>query len=285
MKLIRFGQPGSEKPGVMGDDGKYWDVSDTFSDYNEAFFRDGGLAKLQSWIAENRNDLKYVDPSTRLGAPLSRPSKIICIGLNFSKHAREAGIEPPAEPVIFFKASSALCGPNDNLVIPRNSEKTDYEVELALVIGKEAKYVNEKEAEEYIAGYALHNDYSERAFQLEMGGQWVKGKSADTFAPLGPCLVTPDEIGDVNDLHMWLKVNGEIRQQESTADMIFKIPELVAYLSQFMTLLPGDIISTGTPSGVGLGFDPPKYLKPGDVIELGIEGLGESKQIAVADSD
>lgn len=284
MKLIRFGEKGSEKPGLSIDDRKYIDVSEKIDDYNEDFFRNGGLDKLKTWYLENQNNLNSVDSSTRLGSPVCRPSKIICIGLNFAKHAKESGIEPPKEPVIFFKASSAFCGPNDNLVIPRNSNKTDYEVELALVIGKEAKYVDENYALDHVAGYLLHNDYSEREFQLEMGGQWVKGKSADTFAPVGPFLVTPDEINDVNNLQMWLKVNGEIRQQESTNDLIFKIPKLISYLSQFMTLLPGDIISTGTPSGVGLGMKPPQYLKPGDVVELGIEGLGSSKQNVVAET-
>jgi len=284
MKLIRFGEKGSEKPGLYLDEDKYVDASEKFYDYNENFFRNDGLAKLKFWFSENQTNLKYVDSSTRLGPPVCRSSKIICIGLNFAKHAKEAGAEPPKEPVIFFKATSAFSGPNDNLVIPRNSIKTDYEVELALVIGKEAKYVEENNALEHVAGYVLHNDYSEREFQLEKGGQWVKGKSADTFAPLGPYLVTPDEIKDVNNLNMWLKVNGEIRQEESTSDLIFKIPKLISYVSQFMTLLPGDIISTGTPSGVGLGMKPPQYLKPGDLVELSVEGLGSSKQNVVAES-
>jgi 2-keto-4-pentenoate hydratase/2-oxohepta-3-ene-1,7-dioic acid hydratase in catechol pathway len=284
MKLIRFGEKGSEKPGLYLDENKYIDVSEKFDDYNEEFFRNDGILKLKTWLSENQNKLKSVDPSVRLGPPVNRPSKIICIGLNFAKHAKESGADPPKEPVIFFKATSAVCGPNDNLVIPRNSVKTDYEVELALVIGKEAKYVEEKNALDHLAGYILHNDYSEREFQLEKGGQWVKGKSADTFAPLGPYLVTPDEIENVNNLKMWLKVNGEARQDESTSDLIFKIPNLISYISQFMRLLPGDIISTGTPSGVGLGMKPPQYLKPGDEVELGIEGLGSSKQIVVAES-
>ena len=284
MKLIRFGEKGNEKPALYLDDNTLVDVSAEIEDYNEEFFRNDGIEKLKSWYSANQNDLKTVDASVRLGSPISRPSKIICIGLNFAKHARESGAEPPKEPVIFFKATSALCGPNDDLVIPRNSVKTDYEVELALVIGKEAKYVEEKSALDHVAGYVLHNDYSEREFQIERGGQWVKGKSADTFAPLGPYLVTPDEIDNVDDLQMWLKVNGETRQQESTSDLIFKVPHLISYLSQFMTLLPGDVISTGTPAGVGLGFKPPKYLKPGDVVELGVEGLGSSKQNVVAET-
>lgn len=284
MKLIRFGEKGLEKPGIYLSEDRYVDVSEKFDDFDEKFFRNNGLAELKTWFPENKKNLPQVDSSIRLGAPVARPSKIICIGLNFAKHARESGAEPPKEPVIFFKASSAFCGPNDNLVIPRNSLKTDYEVELALVIGKEAKYVDENSALDHVAGYVLHNDYSEREFQLEMGGQWVKGKSADTFAPIGPYLVTPDEIDDVNNLQMWLKVNGEIRQQESTNDLIFKLPKLISYLSQFMTLLPGDIISTGTPSGVGLGMKPPQYLKPGDLVELGVEGLGSSKQNIVAET-
>ena len=281
MKLIRFGQPGAEKPGVSVNN-IYLDVSGFGSDFDENFFGSDGLTRLKNWLQEKQEQLPEVDSGIRLGPPVSRPSKIICIGLNFAKHARESGAEPPKEPVIFFKATTALCGPNDDLVIPRNSQKTDWEVELAFVIGKKARYVEEKNAMDHIAGYVLHNDYSERAFQLEMGGQWVKGKSADTFAPVGPYLVTPDEIPDVNDLKMWLKVNGEMRQQESTSDLIFKLPELVSYLSQFMTLLPGDIISTGTPSGVALGMKEPKYLRPGDIVELGIEGLGSSKQHVVA---
>jgi 2-keto-4-pentenoate hydratase/2-oxohepta-3-ene-1,7-dioic acid hydratase in catechol pathway len=283
MKLIRFGEKGSETPGLYLSDDKYIDVSAEVDDYNEEFFRNDGLGKLKNWFSANQDNLKSVDSSVRLGPPIARPSKIICIGLNFAKHAKESGAEPPKEPVIFFKATSALCGPNDNLVIPRNSVKTDYEVELAFVIGKEAKYVDESNALDHIAGYVLHNDYSEREFQIERGGQWVKGKSADTFAPLGPYLATPDEIRDVNNLKMWLRVNGETRQQESTSDLIFKIPTLISYLSQFMTLLPGDVVSTGTPSGVGLGMNPPKYLKAGDVVELGVEGLGSSKQNVVAE--
>jgi len=281
MKLIRFGKSGAEKPGILLND-KFLDVSGFCDDFDEHFFRNNGLKDLEKWLAENQEKLPVADPGIRLGPPVSRPGKIICIGLNFARHAREAGAEQPREPVIFFKATTALCGPNDDLVIPRNSQKTDYEVELAFVIGKEARYVNEKDAMDHVAGYVLHNDYSERAFQLEMGGQWVKGKSADTFAPVGPYLVTPDEIENVHDLQMWLKVNGELRQQETTGDMIFKIPTLVSYISQFMTLLPGDIISTGTPSGVALGMQEPEYLKPGDVVELGIEGLGTSRQHVVA---
>ena len=282
MKLIRFGEPGKEKPGLFIDDDNFVDVSDVCEDYNEEFFANDGLNKLQSWFDINKNSLLFIKQPARLGAPVCRPSKIVCIGLNFGKHAKEAGMEKPTEPVIFFKATSALCGPNDNLIIPRDSNKTDWEVELALVISKEAKYVSVENALDYVGGYLLHNDYSDREFQLERGGQWVKGKSADTFAPLGPYLVTPDELEDVNNLDMWLKVNGEFKQQGNTSDFIFDAPSVVSYVSKFMTLLPGDIISTGTPSGVALGMDKPEYLKSGDVVELGIKGLGVSKQKVVS---
>jgi len=281
LKLIRFGEPGNEQPGLLSK-GKYLDLSSFCEDYNEEFFRSNGLARLKKWLGENGNSISPVNARLRLGAPIARPSKIICIGLNFSEHAREAGAKIPDEPVVFFKATTAVCGPNDDLVIPKNGTKTDWEVELAFVIGKEAKHVDENKALDYVAGYLLHNDYSERAFQLERGGQWVKGKSADTFAPLGPYLATPDELEDIHNLNMWLKVNGEYKQRGNTNDFIFNIPKLVSYLSDFMTLLPGDIISTGTPSGVGLGMDPPEYLSPGDVVELGIDGLGVSKQQVVA---
>jgi 2-keto-4-pentenoate hydratase/2-oxohepta-3-ene-1,7-dioic acid hydratase in catechol pathway len=233
---------------------------------------------LKAWLSKNSNLPKV--SASRIGTPFTRPSKIICIGLNYSDHAKETGATLPTEPIIFFKATSALTGPNDQLTIPRNSVKTDWEVELAVVIGKKASYVNEKNALGYVAGYCLHNDYSERAFQLERGGQWVKGKSCDTFAPMGPYLVTSDEIADIDNLGMWLTVNGKKYQDGNTANMVFKVPFLVSYLSQFMTLLPGDVISTGTPAGVGLGFNPPIYIKKGDVIELGIEGLGTQRQEA-----
>jgi len=216
-----------------------------------------------------------------MGPPIDRPSKIVCIGLNFRDHAAESKMELPKEPVIFFKSTTSLVGPNDPLVIPRGASKVDWEVELAVVIGEKALYVPREDALNCVAGYVLHNDYSERSFQLERGGQWVKGKSADTFAPLGPFLATPDEISDASRLAMWLKVNGETRQNSSTANMIFDVPTLVSYVSQFMTLLPGDVISTGTPAGVGLGMNPPRYLKAGDVVELGVEGLGESRQQVV----
>lgn len=281
MKLIRFGQPGKEKPGVVVGE-KRLDVSSVVTDYNEAFFENGGLENLGKILAAG-NSFPEVDDNVRLGAPVARPSKIVCIGLNYIDHCRETDAPIPAQPVIFFKSTTAFCGPDDNVVIPKNSTKTDWEVELAFVIGKKASYVEEADAMNYVAGYCLHNDYSERAFQLEHGGQWAKGKGCDTFAPMGPYLVTTDEISDVNNLPMWLTVNGKKYQNSNTSNLIFKIPFLVHYLSQYMTLLPGDVISTGTPPGVGLGIKPePVFIKAGDVIELGIEGLGSSKQLAVA---
>lgn len=280
MKLIKFGTQGSEKPGVLLSNGTSIDVSACTPDFNEAFFESDGLHRLSSWLETHAATAPVVAPGTRLGSPIARPSKIICIGLNYSDHAKESGMAVPAEPIIFFKSTTALTGPNDGLVIPAGSEKTDWEVELAVVIGKTARSVSESDAMAHVAGYVLHNDYSERAWQLERGGQWVKGKSADTFAPLGPWLATTDEIPDPHTLRLWLKVNGETKQDGTTANLIFKIPFLVSYVSQFMTLLPGDIISTGTPAGVGLGFKPPQYLKAGDTIELGIDGLGVQKQTA-----
>ena len=280
MKLIKFGQQGSEKPGVILSNGTTIDVSAFTPDFDEAFFESSGLERLSAWLEMNATNAPQVPAGIRLGAPLARPSKIICIGLNYSDHAKESGMAVPAEPIIFFKSTTALTGPNDGLVIPEGSEKTDWEVELAVVIGKTARSVSEDAAMDYVAGYLLHNDYSERAWQLERGGQWVKGKSADTFAPLGPWLATKEEIPDPHILRLWLKVNGEMKQDGTTANLIFKIPFLVSYLSRFMTLLPGDVISTGTPAGVGLGFNPPQYLRVGDTVELGIDGLGIQKQIA-----
>jgi len=282
MKLIRFGERGKEKPGVLLDDGARVDVSAVVTDYNEEFLGTDGLEKLRRWVDQNAGGLPRVAPSVRLGAPICRPSKIVCIGLNYRDHAAETGQEVPREPVIFFKATSSLVGPNDNVVIPKSATKLDWEVELAFVIGKEARYVARQNALDHVAGYALHNDYSERAFQLERGGQWVKGKSADTFAPLGPFLATRDEIPDSGHLSLWLTVNGATRQKSNTEQMVFGVADLVSYVSQFMTLLPGDVISTGTPPGVGLGMKPPVYLKPGDVVALGIQGLGESRQEVVA---
>ena len=277
MKLIRFGEMGREKPGVLLEDGTRLDVSGFGSDYDEEFFARGGLTKLRKWLAQESASALRVQGSVRLGPPICRPSKIVCIGLNFRDHAEESGVEIPKEPVIFSQATSALAGPNDALMIPKNATKVDWEVELAIVMEMKASYVTRENALDYVAGFALHNDYSERSFQLEPGGQWVKGKSADTFAPLGPFLAAKDENADFNQLGMWLKVNGEFRQRGSTSKMIFDVPALVAYVSEFMTLLPGDVTSTGTPPGVGLGVTPPQYLKGGDVVELGIDGLGGSE--------
>ena len=275
MKLIRFGEPGKEKPGIIISE-KWFDVSAFIKDYDETFFSDDGIFHLEKIVAEN--SLPEINVHQRLGCPVAKPSKIICIGLNYAKHAKETNANVPKEPIIFFKSTTALSGPNDDIMIPKNSSKTDWEVELAVVLGKRACYVEEHEAMNYVAGYCLHNDISEREFQIERGGQWVKGKSCDTFAPIGPWLVTKDEIHDVDNLRLWLTVNGKKVQDENTNDLIFKIPYLISYVSQFMTLLPGDILSTGTPAGVGLGFNPPVYLKEGDVVELGIEGLGTQKQ-------
>ncbi len=282
MKLIRFGEIGNEKPGIQQNDGTRLDVSGFGQDYDEDFFGGDGISRLKTWLNSNADSCPRVSETTRLGAPLCRPSKIVCIGLNYAKHAHEAGMQIPKEPVLFFKATSAIVGPNDDVVIPKGSEKTDWEVELAVVIGKKASYVSEADAMNHVAGYVLHNDYSERAFQIEREGQWVKGKSCDTFAPLGPFIATADEIKNPHDLNLWLNVNGEQLQNSNTSDFVFNIPESISYISQFMTLLPGDVISTGTPFGVGLGFNPPRYLNPGDVVELGIDGLGSSRQVAKA---
>lgn len=281
MKLIRFGEINKEKTGIIIHD-EYYDTSSFKEDYDEHFFQTDGLNRLRKFIESNRDELPKVSKDMRLSSPVSRPSKIICVGLNYADHARETNAAIPAEPIIFFKSTTSLAGPFDDVIIPKNSTKTDWEVELALVIGKKASYVQESEALNYVAGYCLHNDLSEREFQLERSGQWVKGKSCDTFAPLGPFLATPDEVADVNNLRLWLTVNGTLMQDSNTANFIFKIPFLISYISKFMTLLPGDIISTGTPPGVGLGMNPPLYLKAGDVMELGIEGLGSSKQKVVA---
>ena len=282
MKLIRFGAPGSERPGVQLTDGSKIDITDFGEDYDENFFGTGGIDRLRDWLRINEADCPQVDQDERLGPPMVRPSKIVCVGLNYAQHAAESGMALPKEPVLFFKATSAIVGPNDDLIIPKDSEKTDWEVELAIVIGKTASYVSEADAYNHIAGYVLHNDYSERAFQIEKEGQWCKGKGCDTFAPIGPFIATKDEIADPNNLELWLTLNGETVQKSSTSDFIFNVEQVVSYISRFMTLLPGDVISTGTPFGVGLGFNPPKYLKPGDVVELGIEGLGSSKQTARA---
>ncbi len=279
MKLIRFGEIGKEKPGVILNDKKY-DVSAFGEDYTEQFFETDGINRLAAFVQDNL--LPEVADDVRLGSPIVRPSKLVCIGLNYADHAKETNAPLPPEPVIFMKATTAIVGPFDDIIIPKNSVKTDWEVELAVVIGKKASYVEEAEAMDYVAGYVLHNDVSEREFQLERNGTWDKGKGCDTFAPLGPFLATPDEIADPHNLRLWLKVNGETMQDGTTSNFIFNLPHLISYTSQFMTLLPGDIISTGTPAGVGLGMKPPIYLKAGDVVELGIEGLGESKQNLIA---
>ncbi len=281
MKLIRFGSEGQEKPGLQLED-KRIDVSAFGEDFNEKFFETNGLERLKDWLKTNAENCPTVDDAVRLGSPIGRPSKLVCVGLNYAQHAAEAGMKVPSEPVLFFKSTTAIVGPNDNVIIPKNSEKTDWEVELAIVIGKKASYVELEDADDYIAGYVLHNDVSERAFQIEKEGQWCKGKGCDTFAPLGPFMATKDEVKDPNNLNLWLEVNGERLQDSSTSDFIFNIQHCVSYISQFMTLLPGDVISTGTPFGVGLGFQPPRYLKPGDVMRLGIEGLGVQEQTAVA---
>ena len=283
MKLIRFGAKNNEKPGVQLADGKRIDVSLFGEDYTEAFFANDGIERLRTWLKTHQNECAEIGADTRLGSPVAKPSKIICIGLNYSDHAEEGNMQVPAEPILFFKSTTAIVGPNDDLIIPKNSVKTDWEVELAVVISKQTSYIEESEAHKYIAGYLLHNDYSERHFQLERSGQWVKGKSCDTFAPLGPWLATPDELENIDNLRLWLRVNGAIKQDGNTSNMIFKVPFLIAYISQFMTLLPGDIITTGTPAGVALGMKPqPVYIKPGDVIELGIDDLGSSRQVAKA---
>jgi 2,4-didehydro-3-deoxy-L-rhamnonate hydrolase len=278
MKLIRFGPPGRERPGLILPDGRRIDASGFGADYDEAFFGSDGLERLARWAAHAGAAAPVVADDVRLGPPVARPSKIVCVGLNYRDHARESGMAVPKEPVLFFKATSAIVGPNDDVIIPKHGTKVDWEVELAVVIGRRAAYVAHERALEHVAGYLLHNDYSERAFQLERGGQWVKGKSCDSFAPLGPFLATPDEIRDVHDLPLWLKVNGETKQCSSTRELVFDVPTLVSYISQFMTLLPGDIISTGTPPGVGMGQNPPRYLVDGDEVELGIEGLGTARQ-------
>jgi 2-keto-4-pentenoate hydratase/2-oxohepta-3-ene-1,7-dioic acid hydratase in catechol pathway len=282
MKLVRFGERGDEKPGVLLDDGTRVDVSASGLDYDEEFFGGEGVERLRRWVEKNAGDLPRVESTVRLGAAICRPSKIVCIGLNYKDHAAETKQPIPNEPVIFFKATSALAGPNDQVIMPKGGAKLDWEVELAFVVGKQARYVSKKDAIDHVAGYVLHNDYSERAFQIERGGQWVKGKSADTFAPLGPFLATREEIPEPDHLDVWLKVNGALRQKSNTEQMIFGIVELLSYVSQFMTLLPGDVISTGTPPGVALGMDSPVYLKPGDTVTLGIECLGESQQEVVA---
>ena len=278
MKLIRFGKVESEKPGVQLDNGQKIDVSAFGSDYDEKFFGSEGPKRLEDWLSDHQDKCPPIGDDIRLGSPICRPSKIVCVGLNYAKHAQESGMEVPSEPVLFFKASSAIVVPFDEVILPKNSKKSDWEVELAIVIGAKASYVSEENAMDHVAGYVLHNDISEREYQLERLGQWVKGKSCDTFAPLGPFVATTDEIEDPHNLHLWLKLNGKTMQDSNTSDLIFGIPKLVSYISEFMTLLPGDVNSTGTPFGVGLGLDPQMFLKGGDEMELGIEGLGVARQ-------
>ncbi|WP_163390733.1 fumarylacetoacetate hydrolase family protein [Enterovibrio norvegicus] len=280
MKLVRVGEPGKEQPGIELNNGRRFNVSGFGEDFTEQFFATQGLTRLQSWL-NNQTTLPEFPESARYGVPFLRPSKIICVGLNYKEHAAESGLPVPSQPVLFMKATSSIVGPNDNIMIPKGSTKTDWEVELGVVIGKKAHHVSVESALDYVAGYVLHNDYSEREFQLEMEGQWVKGKSCDTFAPLGPYLVTPEDCPDPQDLDIWLELNGERLQHSNTNDMIFTVAEQISYISQFMTLLPGDVISTGTPQGVGLGFTPPRYLKAGDIVQLGITGLGTSSQTAI----
>jgi 2,4-didehydro-3-deoxy-L-rhamnonate hydrolase len=283
MKLFRYGVSGKERPGIMVADNEFRDLSLFGEDFDAEFLASGGIPRLKEWMTKNQGQCPLINmEAERFGPPVKNPSKIVCIGLNYSDHAAETNASVPPEPVIFFKSTTAISGPNDPVTIPRNGKKTDWEVELALVIGKRASYVEEGDALQFLAGYMLHNDYSERAFQLEHSGQWVKGKSCDSFAPIGPYLVTPDEIVDVNNLRLWLTVNGVLRQDGNSKNLIYKIPFLISYVSQFMTLLPGDIISTGTPAGVGMGQKPePFYLKKNDVVELGIDGLGKARQVLV----
>lgn len=280
MKLLRHGTVGAEKPGLMHTDGTIRDLTGLVPDIGGAVISDTGLAMLRGMDAAT---LPIVDANTRLGPCVAGTGKFICIGLNYADHAAESGLAVPPEPVIFMKATSAICGPNDPIIIPRTSVKTDWEVELAVIIGKKAKYLTAADALTYVAGYAVANDVSERAFQAERAGQWTKGKSCDNFGQLGPWLVTRDEVADPQALSMWLKVNGVSRQDGSTRTMVYGVAFVVAYLSQFMTLHPGDVISTGTPPGVGMGMKPPQFLKAGDVVELGIAGLGSQRQAVVAD--
>lgn len=282
MKLLRYGPAGAEKPGLLHTDGTIRDLSGVMPDLTGPALHPDAMAQL---AAVDAGALPVVEGNPRLGPPIAGTGKFICIGLNYADHAAESGMEVPPEPVIFMKATSAICGPNDPIIIPRGSEKTDWEVELAFVIGKHAKYVPESEAMDHVAGFAIVNDVSERAFQLERAGQWVKGKSCDNFGQIGPWLVTPDEIADPQNLKMWLTINGDRMQDGSTATMVYQVPFLIHYLSQFMSLHPGDVISTGTPPGVGMGLKPPRFLRPGDTVELGIEGLGQQRQDVIADAN
>jgi 2,4-diketo-3-deoxy-L-fuconate hydrolase len=277
MKLLRFGPVGHEKPGVLTATGQHIDVSAFGEDYHEAFFASNGPARLAAWLAEHAA-CPPLPAGARLGPCVARPSKLIGIGLNYRQHGAETGLGTPQEPVFFLKATSAISGPHDEVVLPRAATKLDYEAELAFVIGRRASYVSEAEALSYVAGYTILNDYSERAFQLERGGQWTKGKSADTFAPIGPYLTLAADVPDPQNLPIWLRVNGEMRQDSNTSDMIFTLPQLISYVSEFMTLLPGDVITTGSPAGVGMGQNPPRFLQAGDEVELGIGELGTQRQ-------
>lgn len=281
MKLLRYGKEGNEKIGVEIA-GKKYDVSAFGGDYDEKFFASDGLTRLAEYVESNKTNLQEIPVDSRIGAPFARPSKIVCIGLNYRDHAEETGAAIPTEPIIFMKSTTALIGPTDDVIIPRNSVKTDWEVEFGIVIGQKASYVEEVDALNYVAGYVLHNDVSEREYQLERGGTWDKGKGCDTFAPMGPVMTTVDEIPDIGNVRLWLKVNGKTYQDGNTKNLIFSVPYIVSYVSQFMTLLPGDVISTGTPAGVGLGFNPPIYLKEGDIMELGADYLGEQRQVVKA---
>ncbi len=281
MRLFRHGTPGQEKPGIFIEN-EHFDLSGVIEDFNESFFALGGLQNLQEMFTSNQVVLPKLVDGFRFGSCVARPSKIICIGLNYKDHALEAGMGIPSEPIVFLKSTTSLVGPNDTVIIPKDSQKTDWEAELAFVINKKASYVTEAEAMNYVAGFTIMNDISEREFQLERGGTWDKGKGCDTFGPLGPYLVTNDEAGEVENLKIWLKLNGTLLQNSNTEQLIFGIPFIVSYVSQFMTLLPGDVITTGTPPGVGMGQKPQFYLKEGDVMELGIEGLGVQKQSVIA---
>jgi 2,4-diketo-3-deoxy-L-fuconate hydrolase len=282
MRLIRFGEFGKEKPGILIED-KRLDLSEHFTDWDRHFFESDGIGQLREFLEKNHSDLKEVDAAERWGAPIARPGKVLCIGLNYSDHAKEAGKEVPTEPILFMKGSNTVVGPKDDIKIPRGSEKTDWEVELGVVIGERASYLDStKDSENHIAGYVISHDVSERHFQLERQGQWVKGKSCDTFNPVGPWLATPDEIDNVNDLNLTLSVNGKRMQNGNTKTMVFDVKTVVHYLSQFMTLEGGDLISTGTPPGVAMGMDPSPYLKEGDVVELTIEGLGKQRSKCVS---
>ncbi|MCX6873559.1 MAG: fumarylacetoacetate hydrolase family protein [Verrucomicrobia bacterium] len=282
MRLIRFGDRGNEEPGVLLADGRRVDASAEFLDYDEGFFAMGGLEALAEWVADGCPGGAELAPEVRLGPPVARPPKLVCVGKNYLDHAKELGEGIPTEPTLFMKATSAWSGPYDEVMIPRGATKLDYEVELAVVIGRTTADVDEREALARVAGYATFCDFSERAFQKDMGGQWTKGKSADTFAPMGPWLVTADEVPDPQGLRLWCKVNGEVRQNSWTGDMMHPVRRLVSYISRFMTLLPGDVIATGTPGGVAMGMTPPRYLQAGDLVECGVEGLGELSQRVVA---